>query len=268
MAEEGYHLSVTAKGVAIKAKTGKGAFYGMQSFLQLLPAEVESPTQVKGVKWVAQCCDIEDAPRFGYRGFHLDPCRHFITVENVKKQLDIMAMFKINTLHFHLTEDQGLRDKSPVTGKEIFTYGGDYGRYPASDYNFNCNGILAPDRRLNPHAYEVQYQLQNAWVKDFDAKEGTFKVYNENFFKNIDQLSLRAIISAIGYPVEDLDAGIEKEHAWGQHSGDLVDRDFVQLHIQQRQYGLGCVDAWMSKPMEKYRMHYQDREFRFVIKAK
>ena len=57
--------------------------------------------------------------------------------------------------------DQGLRDKSKVTGKEIFTFGGDYGRYPASDYNFNCNGIIAPDRRLNPHAYEVRYYYQN-----------------------------------------------------------------------------------------------------------
>ena len=61
------------------------------------------------MKWVAQCCNIEDAPRFGYRGFHLDPCRHFITIENVKKQLDLMSMFKVNTMHFHLTEDQGWR---------------------------------------------------------------------------------------------------------------------------------------------------------------
>ena len=109
MAEEGYRLSVTAKGVTIKAKTAKGAFYGMQSFMQLLPAQVESATKVEGVKWVAQCCNIEDAPRFGYRGFHLDPCRHVITVENVKKQLDLMSMFKVNTMHFHLTEDQGWR---------------------------------------------------------------------------------------------------------------------------------------------------------------
>ena len=109
MAEEGYRLTVTPKGVVIKAKTGKGAFYGMQSFMQLLPAQVESATKVNDVKWVAQCCDIQDAPRFGYRGFHLDPCRHFITVENVKKQLDLMSMFKVNTMHFHLTEDQGWR---------------------------------------------------------------------------------------------------------------------------------------------------------------
>ena len=474
--------------------------------------------------------------------------------------------------------DQGLRDKSPVTGKEIFTYGGDYGRFPGSDYNFNCNGIIAPNRRLNPHAYEIQYVLQNVWIKDFDAENGSFNVYNENFFKNIDDLSLTATLfangvklttiaipdtkgiapqatklvksealksaiekaeaehateeitinfafasdgsqplvdkgqvmarqqivlngyefdkvdapantgskieveetnsyvkvsaermsvtigkktgmidyldvdgepmlkfresmtpefwraptdndygaslqkkmrvwknpqmnlksfdkseskdsvvltanfempevkaelmlryrinaagevtvtekmttdkeakvadlfrygmqlqlpasfskleyygrgpeenyidrhssafigkyeanvkdeyypyvrpqesgnhtdiryfsifnpttgkgitfegyapmecSAIPYLVEDLDAGIEKEHAWGQHSGDLVEKGLVQLHIQQRQFGLGCIDSWGASPMEKYRMHYQDRCFSFVIKAK
>ena len=474
--------------------------------------------------------------------------------------------------------DQGLRDKSPITGKEIFTYGGDYGRYPASDYNFNCNGIIAPNRRLNPHAYEIQYVLQNVWIKDFDAENGSFNVYNENFFKNIDDLNLTATLfangvklttiaipdtkgiapqatklvksealksaiekaeaehateeitinfafasdgsqplvdkgqvmarqqivlngyefdkvdapvntgskieieetnsyvkvsaermsvtigkktgmidyldvdgepmlkfresmtpefwraptdndygaslqkkmrvwknpqmnlksfdkseskdsvvltanfempevkaelmlryrinaagevavtekmttdkeakvadlfrygmqlqmpasfskleyygrgpeenyidrhsssfigkyeanvkdeyypyvrpqesgnhtdiryfsifnpttgkgitfegyapmecSAIPYLVEDLDAGIEKEHAWGQHSGDLVEKGLVQLHIQQCQFGLGCIDSWGSSPMEKYRMHYQDRCFSFVIKAK
>ena len=474
--------------------------------------------------------------------------------------------------------DQGLRDKSPITGKEIFTYGGDYGRYPASDYNFNCNGIIAPNRRLNPHAYEIQYVLQNVWIKDFDAENGSFNVYNENFFKNSDDLNLTATLfangvklttvaipdtkgiapqatklvksealksaiekaeaehateeitinfafasdgsqplvdkgqvmarqqivlngyefdkvdapantgskieveetnsyvkvsaermsvtigkktgmidyldvdgepmlkfresmtpefwraptdndygaslqkkmrvwknpqmnlksfdkseskdsvvltanfempevkaelmlryrinaagevavtekmttdkeakvadlfrygmqlqmpasfskleyygrgpeenyidrhsssfigkyeanvkdeyypyvrpqesgnhtdiryfsifnpttgkgitfegyapmecSAIPYLVEDLDAGIEKEHAWGQHSGDLVEKGLVQLHIQQRQFGLGCIDSWGASPMEKYRMHYQDRCFSFVIKAK
>ena len=86
--------------------------------------------------------------------------------------------------------DQGLRDKSAITGKEIFTYGGDYGRYPASDYNFNCNGIIAPDRRLNPHAYEVGYYYQNVWITEKNLKEGQFEVYNENFFKSLDDLDL------------------------------------------------------------------------------
>ena len=86
--------------------------------------------------------------------------------------------------------DQGLRDKSKVTGKEIFTYGGDYGRYPASDNNFNCNGIIAPDRRLNPHAYEVGYYYQNVWITDKGLKDGKFEVYNENFFKSLDGCQL------------------------------------------------------------------------------
>ena len=83
--------------------------------------------------------------------------------------------------------DQGLRDKSAITGKEIFTYGGDYGRYPASDHNFNCNGIIAPDRRLNPHAYEVGYYYQNVWITEKNLKD---EVYNENFFKSLDDLEL------------------------------------------------------------------------------
>ena len=87
--------------------------------------------------------------------------------------------------------DQGLRDKSSVTGKEIFTYGGDYGRYPASDYNFNCNGIIAPDRRLNPHAYEVGYYYQNVWIEDKGLRDGSFEVYNENFFKSLDGCQLK-----------------------------------------------------------------------------
>ena len=86
--------------------------------------------------------------------------------------------------------DQALRDKSPVTGREIFTYGGDYGRYPASDYNFNCNGIVAPDRRLNPHAYEVQYWYQSEWVTDQGLRDGRFEVYNENFFRSLDDVTL------------------------------------------------------------------------------
>ena len=86
--------------------------------------------------------------------------------------------------------DQGLRDKSKITGKEIFTFGGDYGRYPASDYNFNCNGIIAPDRRLNPHAYEVGYYYQSIWITDKGLEDGQFEVYNENFFKTLDDVEL------------------------------------------------------------------------------
>lgn len=86
--------------------------------------------------------------------------------------------------------DQGLRDTSRITGREIFAYGGDYGRYPATDYNFNCNGIVAPDRRYNPHAYEVQYQYQNVWITDRGIAQGKFEVYNEMFFRQLDDMTL------------------------------------------------------------------------------
>ena len=98
--------------------------------------------------------------------------------------------------------DQGLRDVSPITGREIFTYGGDYGRYPASDYNFNCNGIIAPDRRLNPHAHEVAYFYQNVWVRDRNIEDGIFEVYNENFFRTLDDLRLVAHVRALGTSVD------------------------------------------------------------------
>ena len=85
--------------------------------------------------------------------------------------------------------DQGIRGTSKVTGKQIWMYGGDEGRYPASDHNFNCNGVIAPDRSLNPHAYEVQYIHQNIWLKNFDLKKGKIDVYNENFFTDLSNVS-------------------------------------------------------------------------------
>jgi beta-galactosidase len=100
--------------------------------------------------------------------------------------------------------DQGLRDKSKVTGKEIFTYGGDYGRYPASDNNFNCNGIIAPDRRLNPHAYEVQYYYQNLWITDKGLKDGKIEIYNENFFKPVKNLKLAVEVKSDGMKSKSL----------------------------------------------------------------
>lgn len=109
MGDEGYSLDVESKNVVVKAKTAQGLFYGMQSFLQLFPAEIESPTVVSGIVWKAPAVSIKDEPRFGYRGIMLDPCRHFMPIENVKKYIDVLSLFKINRLHWHLTDDQGWR---------------------------------------------------------------------------------------------------------------------------------------------------------------
>ena len=107
--DEGYTLDVTSEGVTVKAKTPQGLFYGMQSFMQLLPAEIESAEKASGIAWQAPAVSIKDEPRFGYRGVMLDVCRHFIPVEDIKKQIDVLSLFKINRLHWHLTEDQGWR---------------------------------------------------------------------------------------------------------------------------------------------------------------
>lgn len=136
MNEEGYKLEVTPSAVNVTAKSAQGLFYGLQSFMQLLPAEIESPSVVNNIAWTAQAVQITDEPRFEYRGLMIDPCRHFMTVDEIKKQLDVMALFKMNRMHWHLTEDQGWRieiKKYPklteVGSKRIEADGSEYGGY-------------------------------------------------------------------------------------------------------------------------------------------
>lgn len=134
--EEGYLLDVTAKGINLQARTPQGLFYGMQTVMQLLPAEIESPVLVSDVNWSLPLVTIRDEPRFTYRGMHLDVCRHFVDVDFIKKQLDVLAMFKINKFHWHLTEDQGWRieiKKYPllteIGGKRVEGEGNTYGPF-------------------------------------------------------------------------------------------------------------------------------------------
>ena len=153
--------------------------------------------------------------------------------------------------------DQGLRDKSPITGKEIFTYGGDYGRYPASDYNFNCNGIIAPDRRLNPHAYEVQYYYQNIWVKDIDLKQGKFEVYNEHFFKTLDDVELHWFVGGAGGGHHHANAGRPAGMTFGH--GGITDISAIQP--QQRKV---ITDEKLQQTIQRVLGHHGDQEI-FVI---
>lgn len=93
--------------------------------------------------------------------------------------------------------DQGLRVKNKQ-GKTIYAYGSDFGRYPTSDHNFNCNGIINPDRKPNPHANEVRYYYQNIWATAKDLKAGEVEVYNENFFKSLDDVELQWTLESEG----------------------------------------------------------------------
>ena len=109
---ESYNVSVTEQGISIHARTRTGVFYGIQTLRQLLPPQIEhtDPSLVpKNTVWEITALEISDVPRFEYRGMHLDVARHFFPVEFVKKYIDLLAMYKFNRFHWHLTEDQGWR---------------------------------------------------------------------------------------------------------------------------------------------------------------
>ena len=108
--EEGYKLSVSKSDVRIEAKTAKGVFYAFQVLRQLMPPAIEQETRVEdGFVWKIPCVQIEDEPSFAYRGLMLDVSRHFMPKETVKRYIDLMAFHKLNTFHWHLTDDQGWR---------------------------------------------------------------------------------------------------------------------------------------------------------------
>ena len=106
---EGYELTVTPDSVVIRASDQAGMFYGVQSLLQLRPPEVFALKTVSGQEWQIPCVQIEDQPRFKWRGLLFDVARHFFTKAEVKQMLDVLAWHKMNTLHLHLTDDQGWR---------------------------------------------------------------------------------------------------------------------------------------------------------------
>ncbi|TYB78427.1 family 20 glycosylhydrolase [Bizionia myxarmorum] len=106
--KEGYKLQVSDNGIIILANTGQGAFLAVQSLRQLLPVELENKS-FSGQGIAVQNVKIEDEPKFEYRGMHLDVSRHMFPVEFIKKYIDAIAMLKMNTFHWHLTDDQGWR---------------------------------------------------------------------------------------------------------------------------------------------------------------
>lgn len=106
---EEYRLKVSPEDIVAEAATPAGAFYSLQTLLQLLPPEIYSSKKITGIKWTIPCCEISDKPAFSYRGMMLDCGRHFYPKEFVKKFIDQMSILKLNMFHWHLTEDQGWR---------------------------------------------------------------------------------------------------------------------------------------------------------------
>ncbi len=216
IADEGYRLLITPDEISILAATGHGLFYGMQSLLQLLPAEIESGEKVSQINWNIPCVSIEDLPRFKWRGMHLDVCRHFYSVDFIKKQLDVMAMYKLNMLHLHLTEDQGWRieikkypklteigSKRVDEGKE---HGGFYTQEQIKDivaYAAERHIDVVPEIELPGHALAAlaaypeysctggPFKVRNVWGVEPDiycaGKEETFE-FLENIIDEVTKL--------------------------------------------------------------------------------
>ena len=109
ISDEAYSLKISKNGIKVKAASLNGVLYAIQTIKQMLPVEVYGSVEAADKDWTLPCCMIEDAPRFAYRGEHLDEARHFYGMEEVKKILDLMEIHKMNTLHWHLTDDQGWR---------------------------------------------------------------------------------------------------------------------------------------------------------------
>lgn len=109
IAPEGYELRIQPDEIMIQASDRSGVFYALQTLKQLLPVAIYGNEPVADIQWTLPCVEIKDAPRFGYRGLHIDIARHFFPKEEMKKILDLMALHKQNQLHWHLTDDQGWR---------------------------------------------------------------------------------------------------------------------------------------------------------------
>jgi hexosaminidase len=139
LGDEGYELAITSQAVAIRAAHPAGIFYGIQTLRQLFPPSIEANT-VQAETWELPTGVITDQPRFAWRGVMLDVARHFFGVADLKRYIDLLAAYKINRLHLHLTDDQGWRivinrwEKLATYGGSTAVGGGKGGYYTQKDY--------------------------------------------------------------------------------------------------------------------------------------
>ncbi|MDE5901400.1 MAG: beta-N-acetylhexosaminidase [Muribaculaceae bacterium] len=153
IAPEGYALSVSSQGVSIKAATPAGLFYAFQSIKKVLPANVMAGVKETGLAYSLPYVEIDDEPRFDYRGFMLDVSRHFFTVEEVKRMLDVMSYYKMNFFHWHLSDDQGWR--AEISG------------YP----RLTTVGATSPNSRFTDLDSKSQYWINRPYGPYFYTKE-------------------------------------------------------------------------------------------------
>ncbi len=107
--KEGYELKVNPSGITITASTDQGVFYAFQTLRQIMRMDALADAKGVGRNWEIPAVEIRDYPQFAYRGLHLDVCRHFMPLDFIKKYIDLLAYYKMNRFHWHLTDDQGWR---------------------------------------------------------------------------------------------------------------------------------------------------------------
>ncbi|POY38524.1 beta-N-acetylglucosaminidase [Solitalea longa] len=214
--EEEYRISISKSIVDVRAKTAAGIFRAVQTLRQLLPPQIEEKQQVSSVKWSIPCAVIQDVPRFDYRGVHLDVCRHTFPVEFIKKYIDLLALFKFNTFHWHLTDDQGWRIEIKKYPK--LTSMGSWRKETAVGKTTTGTPIM--DRKYDCNTYEGFYTQEE--VKEI------VKYAQDRFINVIPEIEMpgHALAALTAYPELGCTQGpYEVATRWGVFNDVFCPRD-------------------------------------------
>lgn len=213
--KESYQLYITKDSVIINAKTAEGAFRGIQTLRQIIP-ETSNDTLTDHKMWLIPTGKIWDHPNYSYRGAMLDVARHFFSVSDVKKYLDLLAYYKINVLHLHLSDDQGWRieikswPKLTEVGGKTEVGGGDGGFYTQDDYKelvkyaAERHITIVPEIDMPGHtnAASVSYPFLNGNGKQvkpytgmrvgfstFDARKDSVYLFLDDVIREISEIT-------------------------------------------------------------------------------
>lgn len=216
LGNEGYEMDTTSKGVKITAYKPEGISRGVQTLRQMLPPEIDSNTVVDNIEWTVAASVIKDKPEYSYRGLMIDVARHFFTVDEIKRQIDLAAQYKINRVHLHLSDDQGWRleiKKYPdltLIGGSTEVSGGPGGYYtqeqfkdivkfamqryveivPEFDMPGHTNAALASYGFLNPDGKRAAlYRGTEVGFSSFMAHSEKTYEFIDDVFKEVSQIS-------------------------------------------------------------------------------
>ena len=211
---EGYTLTASENGVLIEAAGYRGIVHGIATLRQLLPCQIEETTLQPYVTWRVPAVEIEDAPNFEWRGMMLDPVRHFFTIEETKRFLDVMALYKFSKFHWHLVDSQGWRLE--IRQYPLLTSEGAF-RFPEDEHwDRRCNEIAVKDN--NP-CMKVPMTGEFTRVKDGRLQYGGF--YTQDEVRELVQYALvRGIDIIPEFDVPGHSYAATKCYPWLSCSGD------------------------------------------------